>query len=582
MALPRLTTTSVETGITPEVQGPTVEARNFATETGQRLAAAAGQAGGQFVEIAARMQDEENITYVNNAAAQLDSYAAERAREAEKVEGLAARGIAANEAEKFKKQRGDIAGKLSPVQRDLFHARTLNSGVHFTDRLARHEYKQNQIATERAMEASLEAKVNVAAADPYNVRAVSEARQDVDTQLKAWAKLRGLEGAEGKDIIDQKRLTLTTKLYRSMMDNMLASEDPEGARKLFESNKSEILGAQHDEIKKTLKIAEEVGISQDWLGKDRASDGTSRQNMITNIASTELAGLEEQMLAEARKKHKGSQEQKVTTEIERRFAQRRTQDAQKRVAATEAAEQIFARTRNINAIPAEILAGMDGRTRMALENVERKDIKGEKIDSDMDLYDRLHSTISNGGTVNLGEHADKISPAHREKLINLRDSVERRVTGEAAKFEKAITPAEKEEAFNQMRLGNRTKADKEKRGMFTDAVDAELQRARATKQSGLSPDERDAAIKRYMREGAIRGSTLGISHDTAVRYYQVAGKETQQQFRSAVVSEEMAPYLNDIEAAIKGDGLPVTDANRNAYFERAKANEAKKRNAAGR
>ena len=382
--MPRVTVPGVSSIVTPETGAPrAVDSDAFggiAARQSQATSQALQGLGGAMVDIAAQMQDAEDTQKVLDADAAFKNRALEASRAAEQVVGADARGIATKSTEALSKFRDEIAGKLTPRQRNAFLNKSDSTSAHFTDRLARHEAAQNRKALEDSTMASLSADISTSAANPLDVALHARTSANIRQAAEILGKQNGWTPEVKAEWIKQN----DTRLHTEVIENL--ANGPGGgpvAKAYFEANKKNIDGTKHDQIMKMLKTS----VSRD-AGLQFVDSVQGRVAKLTDGTFQDGAA---ELRKELRARLKDPAERDYAErELEQRLTERKNQIADIERKAGDTAYKIYEETKDFKKIPPSVLEAMDPKQRSVLRKMADVEAKGGAVATDWSLYSQLH------------------------------------------------------------------------------------------------------------------------------------------------------------------------------------------------
>ena len=296
------------------------------------------------------------------------------------------------------------------------------------------------------------------------------------------------------------------------MIQAIVDKNPGQARAYFEANKAEIAGSEHDGIGKFLKTGALKEVSQTF------ADGVMASGMS-----------EAEALTEARKKYSGEEEDAVVGEIKTRFAE--TQGARERAQrdASDTAWGIYARTGRVNAIPAAVLASLDGRDLAALKDHARIRAEGRAVKTDFGTYYDLRQMAVEDPEgfrkVDLRRYTGKLSSGDLQEFAKLQ-------TGKPKEVKDAATLTQQlSSTYDALGWGA---SKREQKGAFDRAVTDAINAEQTQRGKELTYTERQAIIDRMAIEGDVNGMWPGGGR----RYYEVQGRPEAEKFTPEIPDTE--------------------------------------------
>ena len=218
----------------------------------QRTGEGLARSGAWMTEVAARIQEQDNVEKVQAAQAAYGEQVLEWMREAKSSRvGHKAEGVTKDFDEWNAKASSDITASLgNEAQRRAFTVSARRHALASKSELAGFELGEKKKAGLAAYNAANTNAVNTAAT-AASPELLALQRQTVLNSVATQAALQGW----GEEETQAERGKWLTALHLQRISNMV-SRDPEGARKYFETNKAEIDGTSHDAADKLLKTGE--------------------------------------------------------------------------------------------------------------------------------------------------------------------------------------------------------------------------------------------------------------------------------------------------------------------------------------
>lgn len=531
--------------------------------SGQSLIAAGTEIG----KVAEQMQERRNAEKIFGAETALKTDYLAFQQQSLMRRGANAEGVTQDAAKWWEENAKLHADNLeNPVQRQLFMMQATKLREGSLNTFSHHEAQQTYVANEEAATSSIVSSINLAAAEAGNAPVmeprkvdvsqdaptittnpdgtpnattapvsvtvskqpfdVESYKKDIVNRTDVLAQLNGWKPEKRDAYLNDKLTQFHSQIIQNRVD-----KDPEGARAYFEDNKPEIDGSQHDKIEKVLKLGGVRQVAQAFADEVQAS-GMS----------------EVEAIKAAREKFSGEQEDHAVLEIKTRFHE---QDVSRELAQKKAGDtawDIFAKTKNINAVPAEVMNAMDGKVRLALEAEAQALAAGKNIKTDPSVYYELRkmavSDPDKFQQLDLRQYFSKLDEGDREKFIDLQHP---------AKIKEAATlDAQLSNMHDQMGWGA---SDKDKKGNFDRVVTNAIQEEQRRKGKELTQEERQKVIDRMVIDGEVL-SGHWYQNDPNKKLFEVYGTEDAARFAPKVPDDDR----KKIEAALKRAGKPVTDA----------------------
>lgn len=526
----------VETRALPGVRQSSVASPSlFGAAAEQQVATgrAMMQAGEQVSAIAVKIQERENADMLFRAETALkDGYLKHEASIRER-KGQNAWGATAETEQWFAEQEKQHTETLgNDVQRNLFRQQITRMRQSAMGSISAYESGERQRSLEESAQASIVGSINQAAAvaaeglagvAPPTTTAdggtvvpgaptaagnpIAGIKSDILKRVQVIANLNGWS-PERRDAEEAKHLT---NLHKQVIQS-LVDKDPARAREYFDANKAEINGTEHDVIGKVLKVGGQKVLAQTFADEVDAS-GMS----------------EAEAVAAARKKYSGEDEEAVVSEVKIRFAE--TQGARERAQrdASDTAWGVYARTGRVSAIPANVLASLDGRDLAALKDHARIRAEGRAVKTDFGTYYDLRQMAVNDPEsfrkVDLRRYTSKLSGGDLQEFAKLQ-------TGKPTEVKDAATLVQQlSTTYDTLGWGS---SQREQKGAFDRAVTDAINAEQKTRGKALSYDERQAIIDRMAIEGDVNGGWPGGGR----RFYEVQGKPEAAKFAPEIPAGE--------------------------------------------
>jgi hypothetical protein len=468
----------------------------------QQIAAGQGllQAGTGIANAAVQAQERENIEKVQAADAAYKERLLEwKLSAANKYQGVNADAMLGDFQQWHDKQSKELdQGFGNDAQRHVFTGlarKNYNLARADFGQLVLSEKSKTQAA---ALDATLRNEINLAAIAGSDEE-VAVRKRSIVANVNAFGAAKGWDEAT----TIQKRGQALTKLHLNRVQNIV-DKDHEAAMAYFEANKGEIDGADQAEVHKYIQASVE------------------------------------------RKESK-----QLRDEARLHASQARTERA-----AADQAWGILAKTGDLDAVPAAVIARMDGRARFSLLGEAKRLASGEFVATDWGTYTELRNMAANDPErfqrQDLRSYYDKLNPKEREGLLDLQGKTSK-APDEVATLSQQLT--------NAHRLLGLRDGMVEKKGQFDAAAFRAINAEQKRVGKDLSFDERQKVIDRLMLDGEIKGAWFG---GTKNKNYQVQGTADADKWQPKIGKDERVR----IEAALKRNGEPVTEENINNLFRR--------------
>ena len=330
----------------------------------------------------------------------------------------------------------------------------------------------------------------------------------------------------------------------------LAEQDPQKAQAYYDANKEEVGFAQQPRVEEILR--KEV----------------DNQFAVSFAAQQANKPLSEQLAAAGEIKDPGKRE-KSLAEIKNNHAMVEQARREREQAVSDQAWQLVGQGKRV---PEAVLAGMDGRERVQLQ--EHLRARAERIASgasqktDMATYIDVRERLAAGEKVNLKALTEKIAPAQMEQLLDIQGAVAK--PGSAKQDSMLTDEGRINSALSGMGIDK--KKDPTTAGMFTTEVDRRVRAASAAKgDKALSADEKqkivdDVALDKVFvdewgsdPQKALFQLTPAEMGKAYVKVPGGAGMYGSQGTREVPLSTVPMADRADIIRARKARGLPVTE-----------------------
>lgn len=253
----------------------------------------------------------------------------------------------------------------------------------------------------------------------------------------------------------------------------LAEQDPAKAQAYYDANKAEVGFAQQPRVEEILR--KEV------------------DNQFATQFAAQQAGkpLSEQLAAAGEIKDPGKRE-KALTEIKNNHAM---VEAARREAEQRVSDQAWQLVGQGKKVPEAVLAGMDGKERVQLQEHLRARAEriaaGHPVKTDMATYIDLREKLAAGEKVNLKAYTEKIAPAQLEQLLDIQSSASK---PGSAKQDSMLTD---EQRINTALTGMGVDKSKDPNtaAQFSIEVDRRVRAASLSKgDKPLTPDEKQKIV----------------------------------------------------------------------------------------
>lgn len=388
------------------------------------------------------------------------------------------------------------------------------------------EADQRQASVNESGKDSIQASINMAAADHNNQATIDGAKSDITRRIQLLGMLNGwspeIQGAQMTNAL--------TDMHKQVIQ-ALVDENPDQAKAYFDRNKQEIAGSDRDVIDKVIRQGTIRQIGQ------QATDKIMGQNLSEGAA-----------LSVARSQFTGQQQDEVVRRVQERYAEADAIRERDQKTAGDKAWNIFSKAgQNLSSVPTTTLAAMDGKDRIALEKEAQAHATGKDVDTDWTTYYGLRAQASQNPQAfsgnDLRQYYPKLGPDQRKELIDIQDQVKKGGQNDVQSLDQQLA-----QTHEVLKWGS---GDADKKGAFDSAVT----RALATEQNSLgkklSYDQRQAVIDRM----AISGNYPGGPWFRTAHFSEVAGTTQEGNFHPTIPDDEKTK----ITQALQRRNMPVTD-----------------------
>lgn len=216
---------------------------------------------------------------------------------------------------------------------------------------------------------------------------------------------------------------------------------------------------------------------------------------------------------------------------------------------------------NLAALPASLRAAIPGDKLGAVRNYADGLRGGGKVETDLDLYYRLRTNPALLRATNLPALLNRLGESEFKELTRLQ--AEATDTPDVAQTEIQTTQQRMNMRLTEMGLDPTPKpgtAQSKRVAQAWSRLDADIREQERAAGRKLTPEQRNAAIDRLFANVEVRGSLFGT---TGVALFEVEpGKE--------IVTVTVPEFdRRRIEAALREQKKPVTEANIQYYFKKA-------------
>lgn len=486
-----------------------------------QLGNALSDAGQGLGAVVREMQDRQNADMLFRAETALKTDYLDYEASARERRGQSAWGITKDTGAWFDKSiQKHLDGLENDAQKALFRQTAEKLRLQSLDQFRAYESAQRRASLDESAQASIVSSINLAAATaaraPKGVAGengfvqsfdVAPQKADILKRVQALAQINGWS-PEMRAAKEQEYLT---NFHKQVIQSRLDT-DPAGAKAYFDANKGEIAGAEHDTIGRALKVG---GLKE------------TAQGFADQVAATGMTEMD--ALKAAREKFSGEEEAAVVGEIKTRFAESSQARERAQRDASDQAWKIYSQTHRVGAIPASVLAQMDGKDVEALRTHARVVAEGHAVKTDpntyLDLREMARDNPQAFKALDLRRYIGKLSTSDLQEFATLQGNVE--------KLKDAATlDAQLSSMHDQLNWGTGD-ADRQKKGAFDKAVADTINEEQKTRGKTLSYEERQKIIDRMAIEGEVL-SGAWYTNDPNKRFYEVAGTPDAAKFAPKV------------------------------------------------
>lgn len=518
--------------------------RGVASYRSGQVESAIGELGGVVSQIGEKMQQEDDAQAVFEARRKLDAWERDAIFDPEKgaasKRGRDALGLPKSIPQDFDKFASEVGATLTTKrQKQAFQELAFARRGHLTGWADKYASQQREVFESGQYEADINAAADRAALYATDPSVVATESKVLLARTVGYLRSKGASEEE----IQQAVLNNGTKLHAQVAQTLLRT-DPAAAKQYIDANKKAIDPVQYNRL---AEIA------------DSAALDTEAKRLADGMATLPLA--------EQLKKTSELTDPKLR-EKARLFVRQNAADiASARAAAEkEISDQVWqmvSQGSSYAALPRDVLAKMDGKERIQVQDHYRAEAKrrlaeaeGKPVKTDMATLENLYAMQPEEFLkVRISALQDKLSRADQEELIkrqaNLRDPAK---APQAATAEQQIA-----QYVDELKLGPGDK------GPFRRAVTEQFSAFIAQNKREPNYDERTKILDRLTQK-------VDIPWGMDKRDYKLTPEEREQARRRSlgeVPKQRIANSDRDlIKAALKAEGMPITeDAIQFRYFE---------------
>ncbi len=516
----------------PGVRSSTVVSQELLSTGGREIGAFGQQAGrtaDEFMAVQQKLQTQDDADKVfQHIAATNDDYRAFQTDVSTNRLGSKADGVTKDTTQWW----GDRLAKGSDGlennnQRRLYENQMLRLRDSSLDSMASFEQQQKQRSLVESSTAAVSSTLDVAIASGGNPEVLAGAR---DTILKHAKFIGGMTGMQ--EVADATAQQQLTKLYSGAIE-ALVDTNPDAAAAIFAAHGKDIIGPTNTAVKRVLEEGSSRVVAQTFA--DRV--------MATGIG-------EQAAVAAARKQYSGKQEDAVVDAIQKRFAEGEQARSRSQSRANSDVNQMYAKTKNLDAIPTPMLDRMTGEARLALQERAKRDARGETTSTDRAAYLELNARVENQtlAKTDLMNYTDKLSDTDFKHFADLQKT--------PAKAANVVTMNEAiRESYGQQ-IGD-DKPDFTGQQFYDFSRKAEFAIGQEAHALGKTPDQltdeqRNTILDRMLMKGSVVNRWWD---DENVPFFKTMGSEDRARFKANIPPAE----IDNIISALKARHREVTD-----------------------
>jgi hypothetical protein len=346
-------------------------------------------------------------------------------------------------------------------------------------------------------------------------------KRDILARVQVLAKDNGWS-PERTEAEEAKHLT---NLHKQVLQR-LADSDPSTAREYYELNKQEINGGEYSGIEKVLKISETRGTAQAWVDKLAPEQD---EGLALQAARIEFADKPE--LRDA-----------VIAETKTRFHERRQLREAGQKDAADSAWKIYQQTGSMKAVPSSLIAEMDGKTVLAMQDYANNRAAGVGIKTDPNTYYDLRRLAVDDPTtfrsMDLKRYINVLSPSDFQEFVKLQ-------TSDNDRTDAATLTQQLSNTHDLMKWGS---SDKQKKGAFDKSVNDAINEEQKRLGKKLDYTQRQAVIDKMLINGEV-GNT-GFFQNNDMQYFE-ATPEQRKTFTPEITKDDRKAIIDRIKA-LKG------------------------------
>jgi hypothetical protein len=543
---------------TPQSRRPIVSAAG-----GEVLGRAIQEAGQQLSQVAEQIQRDDDAQVVFEARRKLDDWERVNIFDPEKG-AVAKRGRDAFDLPKTVPQSFDqFASELganmrTPRQKQAFQEMAMSRRLQLTGWADRYALQQRTVFEEGQYQADIESFADRAAMYSTDPTVVATEAQMLRTRTIGFMRQRGASDEE----IQQALLTNSTKLHAQVATAMLR-RDPVSAKAYIDANKGSMDPVQFERLS---AVADDAALDTE---AKRSADSWAGMPMAEQLQK--VAAIDDPKLRE--KTRLFVRQNQADIEAARSANERAVSDE---------VWQLVANGTPLNRLPPDLLAQMDGRERVAVNQHYqaearrlREEAQGRSVKTDPGLFAQLWELPRDQFVAErLSKYVDRISQADMKVLLNRQDDMRApEKQWDAATKDQQIRTAE-----NLLGL---TSKDQEKKGQFASMAYQAFDTFLTENKRAPSYAERQKILDDLTQEVAVPGflwdstkPAFLLTPKDQERIQRRAANETPA--ASAAPAPARIPMTQNINSgdrrlitqALRAEGIPVTEENiQRRYFE---------------
>lgn len=477
-----------------------------------QLGEATSQLSNVSTDILVKEQDQKDLDSVFQAETALKAQETEFHNGLRERRGRNADG-ASKEALKFweestRKAEGTLTTER---QRRAFQRIVADRRNASMDYVSRHEAQEMRTARLQAGEADIEATIQAGIANPG---AVALNTTTIANTYRALAKAEGLD----EDYVNLKIQSATTAMHTGVIAGMVDA-NPGGARLYYNANKDAIKPSERAQIESQLRAGGLKEFSQRKATEIFAKYGDDPEAALAYArANIQDADRQEATVAQL----KARINEKQTFETHRQS--KALDEAYRLVIMPQSSSTLPAQpVRTINDLPAHVLADLDGKDLVTLNNLLTEKLDGTKVNTNWEHYYNLTEMARTDpqafATRNLVRDFPALDEGKRGELVKLQQEIR---SGKANTTDVATLEQQLSEAYNTLGLAD---TDKEQKGRISSMARSEIAREQERLKKDLTYAERQVIIDRVTIQGTLSKSWWP---DSTVRAYEVAPEDMGQ------------------------------------------------------